>query len=49
MIKVESGVDVPSEEDSINMETDEVYVPEALFVRECKPEVSHISRRSYGG
>jgi len=35
-------MDVPSEEDSINMETDEVYVPAALSVKECKREVSYV-------
>jgi hypothetical protein len=44
VIKAETGVDVPSEEDSINMESDEVYVPASLSVKECKPEVSHVFR-----
>ena len=41
MIKAETSVDVPSEEDSTDMETDEVYVPAALSVKECKREVSY--------
>jgi hypothetical protein len=40
VIKAETGVDVPSEEDFINMESDEVYVPAALSVKKCKLEVS---------
>jgi hypothetical protein len=40
VIKGETGVDVPSEEDSIDMESDEVCVPAALSVKECKLEVS---------
>lgn len=42
MIKAETGVDIPSEEDSIDMETDQVYVPAALSVKECKCEVSYV-------
>jgi hypothetical protein len=42
MIKAETGVDVPSEEDSISMETEKVYLPPVLSVKECKPEVSHV-------
>jgi hypothetical protein len=44
VIKAETGVDVPSEEDTINMETDKVYLPAALPVRECKLEVSCVFR-----
>ena len=44
MIKAEAGVDVPSEEDSINMETDEVYLPAALSLKECKLEVTYVFR-----
>jgi hypothetical protein len=44
VIKAETGVDVPSEEDTINMETDEVYVPAVFSVKECKLEVSYVFR-----
>jgi len=44
VIKAETGVDIPSEEDSINMETDGVCVPAALSVKECKLEVSYVFR-----
>jgi hypothetical protein len=38
IIKAETDVDVPSEEDSISMKTDEVHIPTAY-----KPEVSHVA------
>ena len=41
MIKAKTGVDLPSEEDSIGMETDEVHVTAALSVKKCKREVSY--------
>jgi len=44
VIKAETGVDVPSEEDSINMEMDEVYLPAVLSVQECKLEVGYVFR-----
>jgi hypothetical protein len=42
VIKAEMDVDVPREKDSISVETGDVYIPTALFVKECKPEVSHV-------
>jgi hypothetical protein len=44
VIKAETGGNVPRDEYSINMESDEVYIPASLSVKECKPEVSHVFR-----
>jgi hypothetical protein len=42
MIKVENEVDVLSEEDSIGMKTDEVYIPSAVSIKKDEPNVSFV-------
>jgi hypothetical protein len=37
---VENGLDVPSEEDSAGVKTDEVYIPSAFSIKKVEPEVS---------
>jgi hypothetical protein len=39
-IKVEHGADDLNEEDSIDMKTDEVYVPSAFSIKNVEHEVS---------
>jgi hypothetical protein len=40
MIKVENGVDALSEEDSIGMKTDKIYIPSTYSVKKDEPNVS---------
>jgi hypothetical protein len=42
IIKVENGVDVLSEDDSIGVKTDEVYISSAVTIKEDEPNVSFI-------
>jgi hypothetical protein len=46
IIKTENDVDVQSEEDSIHMKIEEVYVPSAFCIEKSEPEVSLFSRCS---
>jgi hypothetical protein len=39
-IKVENDVDVPSEEDSSGVKTDEVYSPSTFSIKMAEPQVS---------
>jgi hypothetical protein len=43
-IKVENDVDVMSEEDSIGVKTEEVYIPSAFTVKKTEPGVSLVFR-----
>jgi hypothetical protein len=47
-MKVESSVGNLSEEDSIDMKSEEIYTPSAFSVNETKPEVSLGFRYFYG-
>jgi hypothetical protein len=40
VIKVENDVDVWSEEDSVHMKIEEVYIPSAFCIEKPEPEVS---------
>jgi hypothetical protein len=40
IIRVESDVDILSEDDSIGMHTDEVYIPSTFFIVKTEPKVS---------
>jgi hypothetical protein len=39
-IKVEKDMDVTSEEDSVGVKTEEVYIPSAYSAKKTDPEVS---------
>jgi hypothetical protein len=39
-MKAENDVDVPSEEDSTGIKTDEVYIPSAFSIKNAEPEVT---------
>jgi hypothetical protein len=43
-VKVENDVDVQSEENSIDVKTDEVYTPFACSMKEAAPKVSLVYR-----
>jgi hypothetical protein len=43
-VKVENDIDVQREDDSINMEIDEAYIPLTFSIQKAEPEVSHILR-----
>jgi hypothetical protein len=43
-MKVESDVNVLSEEDSIDMKSEEVHIPSGFSIRKADPEVSVVFR-----